>query len=128
MKIKFSKETKKEISISKGIIESLSGHDLIDYVKVGVKIASGSLYVERVIEASAEISKNGRVWNALTDNSEDNDIWFDFTAITNDGIVIGGAYLTDIWNYNGENGEELRKHTFARIFREEVKKTFRSEV
>lgn len=53
--------------------------------------------LREVLTASAEIARNCRVWNAYDEDSGRMDVWINFTALTYDGFIEGGAYLSDIW-------------------------------
>lgn len=89
-----------------------------EYAEQAARIASGNNNV-KVLEADAKITYNIRVWDGIADGSGHWDVWFDFTAIIDggfDGIIMGGAYLTDIWQATGENNEELREHMYIRKF------------
>lgn len=83
-----------------------------DYISYAIKDCV------KVIEATAVITKNQRIYNALSEDSRDLDIWIDATARTLDGFVIIGAYLTDIWNIDGKNNKEIEKHMYMRKFEE----------
>lgn len=86
------------------------------------RIASGSNCV-KVLEASAEIAGNARIWDYYNYDgcSAHYDVWVNFTAIIENGfggIIMGGAYLSDIWSATGDNDEELRRHMYLRKFAE----------
>lgn len=73
----------------------------------------------KVLEASAEIAKNCRVWDTYADGSADFDVWIRFTALVNDdSFVMGGAYLTDLWAARADNREETVSHMYIRRFKE----------
>jgi hypothetical protein len=122
MKITITTDMKKVLTISempivRQVIESLKDdNSLKDYAKMAAGLAAcGS--VEKVLECSAEIAKNCRADNNFFVGSSDLDVWITFTAYTSEGFVMGGAYLTDIWNI-GSDDYEIRKHMFVRMFRE----------
>lgn len=73
-------------------------------------------YLDRVIEASAKISGNCRVWNAYNLESEHLDIWIEATARTGNGFIIVGAYLTDIWQ---SGAVDYKGQMWVRYFPEE---------
>lgn len=86
------------------------------------RIASGNNSV-KVLEASAEIAGNARIWDYYNYDgcSAHYDVWINFTAIINNGfggIIMGGAYLSDIQSATGDNDEELRSHMYIRKFTE----------
>ena len=124
MKVMLTAEAKKFITVSempivRQMIEGLKEDENTakEYAEMAARVAMGG-YVVKVFEASAEIAKNCRAWNNYTNNSGDLDVWVNFTALTSEGFVMGGAYLTDIWNITGDNNEELRGHMFLRKFTE----------
>ena len=123
MKIKFGAEQKKyitvaELSIVKQIISDMKEDDgLMEYAEIAARIASGG-YVVKVYERSAEIAKNGRIYNAYGDDTENLDIWINAAALTSEGFVMFGIYLTDVWNITGDNEEEIKSHMYIRKFQE----------
>ena len=70
--------------------------------------------IEKIFEASAEIAKNCRAWNAYTDNSGDMDVWITATAKTSEGFIEIGAYLTDIWQ---TGAVEYRHHMYVKTYK-----------
>lgn len=59
-------------------------------------------YFVRIIEASAETSRNCNLrgdgtLNAYGEDTYDMDVWITFIAMTSNGFIKGGAYLSDIW-------------------------------
>ena len=54
-------------------------------------------FLARVLEASAETARNGRIWNAYDDDSGNMDVWITAIAKTFDGFIEVSAYLSDIW-------------------------------
>ena len=73
-------------------------------------------YLDRVLEAKAEISGNCRVWNAYNSDSGKLDIWIDATARTEKGFIIIGAYLSDIWQ---TGATPYKQHMWIRYFPEQ---------
>lgn len=60
--------------------------------------------LDRILEASAHTALHrGIVWDRLGDATGLMDVWIDFIAKTSCGFIIGGAYLTDIWDIDGVN-------------------------
>lgn len=91
-----------------------------EYAEQAARIASGNNNV-KVLEASAEIAGNCRIYDWYDNGSEHFDIWINFTAIIDNGfggIIMGGAYVTDINASTGDNYEELRSHMYIRKFTE----------
>lgn len=90
--------------------------------ETAARIASGNNDV-KVLEASAEIAGNCRVWDYYNFDgcSAHYDVWVNFTAIIANGfggIIMGGAYLSDINSADGDNDEEIRSHMYIRKFSE----------
>lgn len=122
MKVTFTAEAKRFITLSemptvRQMIESLKEDEstVNEYAEMAARAAMDG-YVVKVFEASAKIAKNSRAKDNYTADSGDLDVWVDFTALTSEGFVIGGAYLTDIWDITGDNDEEIRGHMFLRKF------------
>ena len=123
MKVKFANEQKKYITVSqlpavkRMIAELKSDYDMNDYAPEAVRIASGES--GRIFDASAEIAQNCRVFNLYGDDTEHLDVWLTIYALTpNNGFYEIGAYLSDVWEYNGTNAAELRAHMYIRHFAE----------
>ena len=73
-------------------------------------------YLDRILEAKAEISGNSRVWNAYNLDSGKLDIWIEATARTERGFIIVGAYLSDIWQ---TGATPYKQHMWIRYFSEQ---------
>lgn len=127
MKISITNEMKKVITIAdmpavRKVIESMKDDTCTvkEYAEAAARIASGNADV-KVLECSAEIAGNCRVWDRFDIGTAQYDVWVKFTAIINNGfggIIMGGAYLSDIWEATGDNDEELRAHMYIRKFTE----------
>lgn len=124
MKIKLTAEMKRLITVAEmPIVNKLiaamkeDDSDPKEYAKMAARIAAGKNDAT-VLEASAEVATNWRVWDRCFDGSEHFDVWITFTAYADDCFVMGGAYLTDIWQITGENNDEIRSHMFIRKFAE----------
>lgn len=127
MKVTLTAEMKKIITIAEmpavnKVIRYAKEDDLTvkEYAEMAARIASGNNSV-KVLEASAEIAGNCRVHDWYDYGSEHFDIWVNFTAIIDNGfggIIMGGAYVTDIHASTGYNSEELRSHMYIRKFAE----------
>lgn len=123
MKIAITKEAKRILTVAEMpavrrlIKEMKEDTDLAWYAKLAAIVAAGANDAD-VLEASAEIAKNCRVRNAYHEESADLDIWVRFAAYTDAGFVMGGAYLTDIWQITSDNNEDIKRHMYIRLFRE----------
>lgn len=127
MKVAIPSEMKKVITIAEmpavnRVIRYAreDGMTVKEYAEMAARIASENNHV-KVLEASAEIACNRRVENWFDENSGRFDIWVEFTAVIADGyggIVMGGAYFTDLVASTGNNSKEIRSHMYIRRFAE----------
>lgn len=74
----------------------------------------------KVIEATARIAKNQRVWDAFDEETRDIDVWIEFTAFSEyrSSFIIAGVYLTDLWQFTKDNADEIKSHMYIRRFEE----------
>ena len=74
----------------------------------------------KVIEATARIAKNPRVWDAFDEETRDIDVWIEFTAFSEyrSSFIIAGVYLTDLWQLTKDNADEIKSHMYIRRFEE----------
>ena len=74
----------------------------------------------KVIEATAGIAKNQRVWDAFDEETRDIDVWIEFTAFSEyrSSFIIAGVYLTDLWQLTKDNADEIKSHMYIRQFKE----------
>lgn len=74
----------------------------------------------KVIEATARIAKNQRVWDAFDEETRDIDMWIEFTAFSEyrSSFIIAGVYLTDLWQLTKDNADEIKSHMYIRRFEE----------
>lgn len=126
MKVKFTDTMKDIVTVAempavRKVIEAEKKNDewtVQEWAKMAAGIVRPCSSV-KVLEASAEIAKNCRIWDAYADGSADFDVWIRFTAFANDdSFVIGGAYLTDLWAASADNREETISHMYIRRFKE----------
>lgn len=128
MKVRITKDSKhiltlEEVELAARIIRDERENDSWDageYAKKAINAALNShgAYCNRIFEASAEIAKNCRVWNAYHEDSRDLDVWIEATAQTSEGFCIIGAYLTDLNEITGDNQDEIARRMFVRRFTE----------
>ncbi len=123
MKVKFTEESKKiftvaELPIAKQVIKEINEMS-DDGFSSDLDILKNIFQASRVIEATATLVKNGRIWQQYNSESRDFDVWF--TALLHDSYnsiyYEVGAYLSDIWQSTGDNREELKSHMFIREHR-----------
>lgn len=124
MKVKFTDTMKDIVTVAempavRKVIEAEKNDEgtAMEFAKVAANIACPCSCV-RVLEASAEIAGNRRVWDAYAEGSAQFDVWVRFTAFYDDGFVMGGAYLTDLWAARADNREETISHMYIRRFKE----------
>ena len=126
MKVNFTAEMKKIITVAempavRKVIEAEKENDewtVQEWAKMAAGIVRPCSSV-KVLEASAEIAKNCRIWDAYADGSADFDVWIRFTALVNDdSFVMGGAYMSDLWAASSDNREETISHMYIRRFKE----------
>ena len=74
----------------------------------------------KVIEATARIAKNQRVWDAFDEETRDIDVWIEFIAFSEyrSSFIIAGVYLTDLWQLTKDNADETKSHMYIRRFEE----------
>ena len=123
MKVRMTADSKRILSLAEAPIANRMIREMkedestaADYIKTAIYATGDS--VEEVYKAEAEIAKNCRIWNQYAEDSGDIDIWINAEARTRDGFIIIGAYLSDIWQLTGDNGEEIAKYMYIRKFAE----------
>lgn len=92
--------------------------------KDDLNILANAFHTATPKEYSAEIATNQRIYNRYTDDSKRFDVWVTTTlpeTVENGKWVIYkvSCYLSDIWEINGENREEIKKYMYIRKFVEE---------
>lgn len=115
MKVSFSKDYKEiltvaEVETAKAVIKNLKEDctTAAEYAEYAVREAlKGKCdYLNRVLEAKAEISTNGRAWNVFSGDSGHIDIWLSVIAKTVWGFIELGAYLSDIFLTGAESYQD----------------------
>ena len=124
MKVQFTADVKRVVTVAempavRKVIEYEKDDEWTakEWAKMAAEIISPCSSV-KVLEASAEIAKNCRVWDAYADGSADFDVWIRFTVFTGDSFVMGGAYLSDLWAASSDNHEEIISRMYIRRFKE----------
>lgn len=111
MKVKFEKDykdfytladverAKKVISYEKDDEETPTG-----WAEYAIKEALKDTmeYCDEVIRASAETTRNNRIWDAYGEGTGTLDVWITALAKTREGFIEIGAYLSDIWQSGAE--------------------------
>lgn len=83
------------------------------YNLAGGSVSDGT----RIYDASAQIARNSRVWNAYGEHSGKLDVWLEANFYDPyDGFFVVGAYLTDIWNLSSDNATEIKSHMYIRHY------------
>lgn len=130
MKVQFNAESKKQITVSlmpevKKLIAEFKEDEskVSDYANSAGYIASGRKNnTWECLKAEAIVSRNCRVWNRFSDNSEDLDVWMKFYVYdTYYGFYEIGAYISDLWQADGtaETSEEIKNHMFILEFKKQ---------
>ncbi len=123
MKIAITKEMKQLLTVAempavRRIIKDMKEDESLKwYAELAASVATGANNAE-ILKVNAKISKNFRVRDAYHKDSADLDVWISFTAYTGSSFVVGGAYLTDIWQLTRDNKEKIKNHMYIRLFRE----------
>ena len=125
MKIKITDSMKKFITVAempvvKNVIACVKEDEskVEDYALIAARVALNTNCVE-VLQASAEIARNRRVWNQYTNDSADFDVWIRFVAYNEDDcFVMCGVYLTDVLSITGDNHAVIRSVMHIREFKE----------
>ena len=123
MKIAITKDSKRVITLDKmpavrRIIAEFREDEMkpADYAENVARNISGTNCV-KILEASAEIARNCRAWNDITDDSGDLDVWITFTAFCetypNQMFIKCGVYITDIWKLRSD---EMLQHIYIQKF------------
>lgn len=127
MKIMLTADLKKTLTSSEKLTAGIlvrameeEETDVKEYAAMAARVAAGTDQVT-VLEASAEVAKNERNWNGMFNESANFDVWVNFTAYAGNCFVIGGAYLSDIWEITGRNNAEILDRMFIRKFVEVTK-------
>lgn len=121
--------TIEDLEIAKSVIKSMKEDTstVKDYFKMAVAeyLRKKEGYCKEVISAEATTAQNRRAWNAYGGDIESQhmDIWISGLAKVgyNDGYIELGAYLTDIWQIDGET--DVAENFLATMFVKE-RKTF----
>lgn len=122
MKVTITEESKKyftveEYEIAKRIVKEFKSAESVtveDYARKAVRIVAGN--VNEFLKAKASIEKKTRACSALATDRGILDVWFDITASTESGLVIIGAYLSDLWQATGKNNKEIERRMYVRKF------------
>ncbi len=111
MKVKITADSRKVITlaqtdVAKRIIEFCAEDETTaaEYARYAVNaiMRKHNDYCDTVLQCSAEIAGNGRVWNCILEDSENLDIWISGIAKCGCHFCEFGAYLSDIWEICGD--------------------------
>ena len=127
MKVNLTAEMKKFITVAempavKKVMQYEKENDVWT-VQEWAKMAARLVFDDngaKVIEATARIAKNQRVWDAFDEETRDIDVWIEFTAFSEyrSSFIIAGVYLTDLWQLTKDNADEIKSHMYIRRFEE----------
>lgn len=124
MKVSITKRTKEcilasQLSAAKAVVESCKEDEW--GAKEWAQMAADLLLDEnntKVFCASASVMPNSRVYDAFgacedVDGTGNLDVWIDFAAQGFWEFIEAGCYLTDLWNLNSDNREEVKSHMYC---------------
>ena len=121
MKVNMTSDSKRIVTVeempaAREIIRQMKADEnsAADYIRYAVNALGNGC--EKVYEASAEIAKNCRIWDAYGSGTGTLDVLIKATARTWNGFVEIGAYITDLWNISDDNSQS--EHFFVRTFTE----------
>ena len=127
MKVKFAEKMKKVVTVAElpaahKVIEAENENDewtAQEWAKMAARLVFDDNGA-KVIEATARIAKNQRVWDAFDEETRDIDVWIEFTAFSEyrSSFIIAGVYLTDLWQLTKDNADEIKSHMYIRRFEE----------
>lgn len=123
MKITLPENYKRFLTIAdmenlREIRQQMKEENLEELAQMAARVASGSNYEFEILKSSAEIAKNSRIYNAFTENSAELDVWIEIYAYNrHEGFFDLGVYITDLWQVDGYNNDEIRSHMFLKEFR-----------
>ena len=127
MKVNLTAEMKKFITVAempavKKVMQYEKENDewiVQEWAKMAARLVFDDNGV-KVIEATARIAKNQRVWDAFDEETRDIDVWIEFTAFSEyrSSFIIAGVYLTDLWQLTKNNADEIKSHMYIRRFEE----------
>ena len=125
MKVKFTNRAKRIVTVAelpkvKEMINDLKEDTgLIDYVNLMAMIATGENASFEVLKAEAEVAKNSQGVGYFADN--DLDVWVNAYAFH---LVYGfcslGFYLSNAWQYDGDNGDEIKKRMYFKHYSRDI--------
>lgn len=121
MKITITKEAKDNwmtvsmLPVAKQIIKDMKDED----AAADLSILSGMFHGATPKEYTAEMALNSRVWEQYGENSGRMDIWITTTIDSwqDKAIYKVGCYLSDIWQSDGDNTEELKSHMYILTYK-----------
>lgn len=86
-----------------------------EYADIAACLAYDGCGGYKVLEATAEIVRhNGYIYSETNSGI---DVWVNFTAYNFDCFVVGGIYLSDIWQIgDSELNKEIKKRMYIRRY------------
>lgn len=127
MKIKMSEISKRIVPVGDMDIVNKIRKDLdipeeklSDYATLVMSLMGMNSGYGECLKASAEISRNCRVWNTFGDGTGDYDVWmkfFIYDGSTGKAAHIG-VYLSDLWMVGSEDTDVLKSRMYIREFKE----------
>jgi len=127
MKVSISKESRKIITLDEApaarkLVELMKEDStpISEHVARVIKAAAGwHENCEEVYTATAEIAKNSRLHDHYDSETGCFDVWISGAGRTYNEFYIVGAYLSDIWNFDGDEKHDkqiVRDFMYVRKF------------
>ena len=123
MKIKLTEDMKRVITLSEMDAVKETQTAFADLKNLNweaehlLHLAAGTMAVD-VIKTEAQIARNGRIWNYYGDSGRI-DVYvtvYGFSAA--DGFFIASGYVSDIWQLDSKNAEEIKRRFFIKHYTE----------
>lgn len=125
MKVKLTKEAKRYITLEEApavrrLIQMCKEDDSFTVEEAAALAAVALLHTNsvRVLEASAEISGNCRLYDYYFEGSGKLDVYLTAIAMSFDEVIEFGAYLSDIYSITGNSDDAILNHAYVRRFKE----------
>lgn len=130
MKVKITAESKKVITLDMADVARRIVREFSEDISTAADYAMSAATaitndIVTIVKADAHIARNYRAYNSISDDSNDLDVWIEFLGyvgttnyMTASEYIVGGAYITDIWNITSDNAHDIaEKHMYYRIFK-----------
>ena len=107
-----------EYAALKTVVKAMKDDNgLKDYARALNTILTG--YTCEIIQVSAKIRKNYRVFDRIADGTRNFDIeisGMSYNAIDDQYIRFSG-WVSDVWDWDGTNTDEIKERTYYRVYK-----------